>query len=90
MIFIIVDAYDRPGLLRDLASVLASLGSNILFSHSIVENGAAKIVLIVDNVPSQAETMVSGIPSIRNVELIVDIGRAASIVAELGSNTPKS
>ena len=89
MIFIIVDAYDRPGLLRDLASVLASLGSNILFSHSIVENGAAKIVLIVDNVPSQAETMVSGIPSIRNVELIVDIGRAASIVAELGSKYPE-
>ena len=89
MIFIIVDAYDRPGLLRDLASVLASLGSNILFSHSIVENGAAKIVLIVDNVPSQAEAIVSGIPSIRNVELIVDIGRAASIVADLGSKYPE-
>lgn len=89
MILVVVDAYDRPGLLRDLTSLLASLGSNILFSHSIVEDGIAKMVLLADSVSSSAEALITNIPSVKSVKIVEDVGYAATIVAELGVKYPE-
>ena len=89
MILILISASDRPGLLRDVANILTNSGSNILFSYSIVEDGRAKLFILVDNVDQGIKNRIIGVRGVEGVEIIDNVDAVAYVIADLGSKYPE-
>lgn len=66
---IAIEARDRPGLLRDIASVISSTGANIEYNIAFRENGSAFLLFIADY-EGETEFLAEAIEKLEDVESI--------------------